>query len=126
MMDNISTESFEEFLNTKFIPEFEFSCLAQSVERIVKLVTEILNLNKKDKITGGYVWTTLILRCRHSIANKNSKQWENFLRNFKNNHVSNDWLVELGVDGSQSATTSTRWVLGSFNLFETSYELYKI
>lgn len=43
IMSNVSTQSLEELINTNVLPEFELikcPCHTQSVERIVKLVTE--------------------------------------------------------------------------------------
>jgi len=65
MMENISIESLKELLNTKVITEFEFinfPCHTQSVERIVKLVTESSIKVCGEKNRDGFTRTTLFSR----------------------------------------------------------------
>jgi len=63
MMENISTESLEELLNTKVIPEFEFinfPCHILNLKRIVKLVTESSTKVCGERNIDGFIKTTLL------------------------------------------------------------------
>lgn len=65
IMNNVSTESLEQLINTDVLPEFElmkFPCHTQSVERIVKLVTESCTKVCGEENRDGFIRATLLSR----------------------------------------------------------------
>lgn len=65
IISKVSTQSLEELINTIVLPEFElikFPCHTQSVERIVKLVTESCTKVCGEENRDGFIRTTLLSR----------------------------------------------------------------
>lgn len=64
-MENVSTESLEDLLNTKIIPKFEFinfPCYTQNVERMVKLVMESSTKVCGEENRDSFIRATLFSR----------------------------------------------------------------
>ena len=63
IMSNVLKQSLEELIITNVLPKFQlikFSCHMQSVERIVKLVTESCTKVRGEENRNGFIRTTLL------------------------------------------------------------------